>query len=57
MNFDLQEVRRQILSTKRKHIFFLDNNFYGNNVHQFESKLEMLREMKRCGDCARGERS
>ncbi|HEU4833710.1 MAG TPA: B12-binding domain-containing radical SAM protein, partial [Pyrinomonadaceae bacterium] len=50
VNFDLQEVRRQILSTKRKHIFFLDNNFYGNNVHQFESKLEMLREMKRCGE-------
>ena len=49
-NFDLEAVRRQILSTKRKHIFFLDNNFYGNNVHQFESKLEMLAEMKRCGE-------
>ena len=49
-NFDLREVRQQILSTGRKHIFFLDNNFYGNNVHQFESKLEMLKEMKRCGE-------
>jgi hypothetical protein len=49
-NFDLHEVRRQILTTKRKHIFFLDNNFYGNNVHQFESKLELLKEMKRCGE-------
>ncbi|HEU0251401.1 MAG TPA: B12-binding domain-containing radical SAM protein, partial [Pyrinomonadaceae bacterium] len=49
-NFDLQEVRRQILHTKRKHIFFLDNNFYGNNVHQFESKLELLKEMKRRGE-------
>jgi radical SAM superfamily enzyme YgiQ (UPF0313 family) len=50
VNFDLQEVRRHIVSTKRKHIFFLDNNFYGNNVHQFESKLEMLREMKQRGE-------
>ena len=49
-NFDVDEVRRQILSTKRKHIFFLDNNFYGNNVHHFERKLEMLREMKRRGE-------
>lgn len=49
-SFDLETVRRQILSTGRKHIFFLDNNFYGNNVHQFESKLEMLKEMKRCGE-------
>jgi radical SAM superfamily enzyme YgiQ (UPF0313 family) len=50
VNFDMQEVRRQILSTKRKHIFFLDNNFYGNNLHHFECKLEMLREMKQCGE-------
>jgi len=49
-NFEPQEVRRQILSTGRKHIFFLDNNFYGNNVRQFESKLEMLAEMKRRGE-------
>ncbi|HEU5131285.1 MAG TPA: B12-binding domain-containing radical SAM protein, partial [Pyrinomonadaceae bacterium] len=49
-NYELEDVRQQILSTKRKHIFFLDNNFYGNNVHQFESKLEMLKEMKRCGE-------
>jgi hopanoid C-2 methylase len=50
VNFDVQEVRRQILSTRRKNIFFLDNNFYGNNLHQFESKLEMLTEMKRRGE-------
>jgi len=49
-NFEPQEVRRQILSTGRKHIFFLDYNFYGNNVRQFESKLEMLAEMKRRGE-------
>jgi hypothetical protein len=50
VNFDPQEVRRQILSTKRKRIFFLDNNFYGNNAQQFEKKLEMLREMKERGE-------
>src|SRR6185369_11114824 len=38
-NFDPEHVRRQILSTKRKRVFFLDNNFYGNNIHQFENKL------------------
>ena len=50
VNFDPQEVRHQILNTKRKRVFFLDNNFYGNNVRQFETKLEMLREMKQRGE-------
>ncbi|HYK19361.1 MAG TPA: B12-binding domain-containing radical SAM protein [Pyrinomonadaceae bacterium] len=50
INFDPDDVRRQILSTGRKRIFFLDNNFYGNNIHQFERKLEMLKEMKRRGE-------
>jgi hypothetical protein len=49
-NFDPEHVRRQILSTKKKRIFFLDNNFYGNNIHQFESKLQMLKEMKQRGE-------
>jgi len=49
-NFDPEHVRRQILSTKQKRVFFLDNNFYGNNIHQFESKLEMLKEMKQRGE-------
>lgn len=49
-NFDPEHVRRQILRTKRKRIFFLDNNFYGNNVHQFERKLETLRGMKQRGE-------
>src|SRR5687768_16811981 len=50
VNFAPEEVRRQILNTKRKRIFFLDNNFYGNNIHQFETKLEMLKEMKQRGE-------
>lgn len=50
VNFDPEDVRRQILNTKKKRIFFLDNNFYGNNIHQFESKLEMLKEMKQRGE-------
>ena len=49
-NFDPEQVRRQILRTKRKRVFFLDNNFYGNNIHQFERKLEMLKEMKQRGE-------
>ena len=49
-NFDPEHVRRQILKTKKKRVFFLDNNFYGSNIQQFENKLEVLREMKQRGE-------
>jgi hypothetical protein len=48
--YDADYIRRQILLTGRKRIFFLDNNFFGNDVHKFERKLETLREMKERGE-------
>jgi hypothetical protein len=44
------QIRREILLTGRKNIFFLDNNFYGNSAVQFKEKLEALREMKSNGE-------
>src|SRR5687768_16604636 len=50
LNLSAQQVRLEILRTGRKSIFFLDNNFYGNNTVAFEKKLELLREMKNNGE-------
>ena len=50
VNVVAEEVRREILRTRRKSIFFLDNNFYGNNAAEFERKMAMLREMKSSGE-------
>ena len=43
-------VRREILQTGRRNIFFLDNNFYGNSQADFEKKIETLGEMRRAGE-------
>lgn len=48
-NISADEVRQEISRTGRKNIFFLDNNFYGNNNAEFQNKLGMLRELKSNG--------
>lgn len=48
--FDPAEVRRAILRTGRKTIFFLDNNFYGNDPRVFEQKLCALAAMRQRGE-------
>jgi hypothetical protein len=45
-----EDIRRAILGTGRKVIFFLDNNFYGNDTRAFEGKLGMLARMKQRGE-------
>jgi hypothetical protein len=50
VNFDPQQVRRQILRTSFKRIFFLDNNFYGSNASEFEKKMRVLVDMKEDGE-------
>ncbi|MGH9390440.1 MAG: hypothetical protein ACRD1Z_12555, partial [Vicinamibacteria bacterium] len=35
-------VRDEILRCARKHVFFLDNNFFGNDSRAFDAKLSML---------------
>jgi radical SAM superfamily enzyme YgiQ (UPF0313 family) len=38
-------VQNEILRCARKHIFFLDNNFFGNDSRAFDAKLSMLRSL------------
>jgi len=47
---DPEDLRLAILRTGRKVIFFLDNNFYGNNTPAFEGKMRMLAGMKERGE-------
>jgi hypothetical protein len=48
--YSLDHIRRQILTLgKRKYLFFIDNNFYGNDRGFFLGRLHMLRELRREG--------
>jgi hypothetical protein len=40
-------VREEILRTRRMHIFFLDNNFFGSDPQGFERMIDMLAALKR----------
>ena len=51
--YDLDFVRRQIAAIGRKHIVFIDNNFYGNDRDFFRQKVGLLRDMHR-GDAIKG---
>lgn len=48
--FAPSEVHEQILRSRSRRIFFIDNNFYGNDVSRFERKLGMLARMKEAGE-------
>ena len=48
--YSLDNVRKQIMAMGKKwHLFFIDNNFYGNDRNYFLARLELLREMRREG--------
>jgi radical SAM superfamily enzyme YgiQ (UPF0313 family) len=48
--YDLDVIRRHILAVgKRKLLFFIDNNFYGNDRDFFLGRVDLLREMKSAG--------
>lgn len=48
--YSLDYTRRQIVALgKRKYLFFIDNNFYGNDRNHFLARLELLREMRAQG--------
>ena len=48
--YGLDAIRRQIVALgKRNYLFFIDNNFYGNDRVFFLQRLEMLRELRREG--------
>ncbi len=47
---DLEYIRKQIIATgKKKHILFLDNNFYGNDRMYFLERLELIRDLRKDG--------
>lgn len=45
-HFEAARVHDEILRTGRKHIFFLDNNFFGSDARGFESKMAVLASLK-----------
>jgi hypothetical protein len=47
--FEPGRVKEEILRTGQRHVFFLDNNFFGNDPRGFESKLAMLASLKESG--------
>lgn len=48
--FDLEYIRKQIIAIGRKdYIFFLDNNFYGNDRNYFLERMELINEMRNAG--------
>ncbi|MGH7770795.1 MAG: cobalamin-dependent protein, partial [Candidatus Binatia bacterium] len=48
--YSLDFIRKQILAMGKKwHLFFIDNNFYGNDRNYFLARLELLREMRQEG--------
>jgi hypothetical protein len=44
--YGLDYIRRQIEATGRKHLVFLDNNFYGNDREFFTARLRLLKELR-----------
>jgi hypothetical protein len=48
--YDLDYIRRQILASgKRKHMFFIDNNFYGSDREHFRARVGLINEMRQAG--------
>jgi len=43
--YDLDYIRRQIEATGKKHLVFIDNNFYGNDHKFFVARLSLLKEL------------
>lgn len=43
--YDLEYVRKQILSVGRDYFLFVDNNFYGNDRKCFDERIQLLRRM------------
>jgi hopanoid C-2 methylase len=48
--YDLEVLRRQIeAGGRRRHLLFIDNNFYGNNRQHFLARLELIGDLRRRG--------
>ncbi len=45
--YNLDTIRRQVYAMgKRRHVAFIDNNFYGNDRNFFLARMELLRELR-----------
>jgi len=48
--YNLEYIRQQILASgKRKRMFFIDNNFYGNDRDHFRARIDLINEMRGAG--------
>lgn len=48
--YEIEYIRRQIqASGKRKHMFFLDNNFYGSDREHFRARINLINEVRQAG--------
>ncbi len=49
-SYPLDHIQRQILAMgKRKHLLFVDNNFYGTNRNLFAARVELVKQMRQVG--------
>ena len=45
--YDLAYLRKQIVALgAKKHVLFIDNNFYGSDRRHFEARLELIKELR-----------
>ncbi|HLO01331.1 MAG TPA: radical SAM protein [Pyrinomonadaceae bacterium] len=48
--YPLEYLRRQVLALgRRKHVLFIDNNFYGSDRGHFLARMELIAEMREAG--------
>lgn len=48
--YSLENIRYQIVAQgRRRHVCFIDNNFYGNNHKFFKARIELLEELREEG--------
>ncbi len=47
--YELNYVRSQLLTMKKKYALFIDNNFYGSDRQHFYRRIELIDEVRRAG--------
>jgi hopanoid C-2 methylase len=47
--YELDYVRRQLLTMNRRHALFIDNNFYGSDRRSFQERVSLIEELRHEG--------
>lgn len=47
--YELDYVRRQLLTMQRRYVLFIDNNFYGSDRQHFQRRVQLVDELRRAG--------